>query len=535
MNVLVINGSPKGGKSNTMCLTNAFLKGAGFENAEIINVCSADIKSCLGCFSCWNKTPGKCIINDEMSGILEKIIASDIIIWSFPLYYFSVPGGLKNLIDRQLPMSLPFMSAENESGGHPARYDLSHQKHIIISTCGFWTPKGNYDAVISMFDHFVGRESFDIILCGQGELFRIPELKQRCNSYLEVVALAGGEFASGGISPKTHSELEKPLFPRETFETMADASWNVPQEGDSKAETDDSLSFTKQMAALYNPDGKERVVELFYTDINKTYQMLLSKDGSEVIADGLKEYTTRIETPYSVWRSIARGEISGQEALFQKKYSVEGDFNLMLSWDNLFGGASASNNTSHAPKKGKEKKTDMTLVLLPWIAIWIALAISPKIGGIIGVLVSALLPLLWLRFKAVVYEQISVPLVSALSLSAILGADMQIILPLSYALFGAMWLISSFLKTPLTAYYSANNYGGDSAHNNPLFMHTNRILTAAWGVLYLVSTIWTYFLMGTSLSTYTGLINSICPALMGVFTMWFQKWYPAHWASKSVR
>ena len=179
MNVLVLNGSPKGERSNTMRLTHAFLDGAGWSDAEVIDVAKTDVKGCLGCFSCWDKTPGKCVIKDGMGQILTKMIDADVIIWSFPLYYYSVPGSLKNLIDRQLPLNLPFMAEGTESGGHPARHDLSHQRHLVISTCGFWTPEGNYEAVISMFDHFFGKSNYTTIFCGQGELFRIPEVKAR--------------------------------------------------------------------------------------------------------------------------------------------------------------------------------------------------------------------------------------------------------------------------------------------------------------------------------------------------------------------
>jgi len=93
-----------------------------------------------------------------------------------------------------------------------------------------------------------------------------------------------------------------------------------------------------------------------------------------------------------------------------------------------------------------------------------------------------------------------------------------------------MWIISAFTKIPLTAHYSAAHYGGENALSNPIFMKTNRILTAAWGGLYLITPIWTYILMGTVFSSYIGFINTILPALMGVFTVWFQKWYPARWA-----
>jgi len=128
MKILIINRSPSGERSNTMVLTRAFLEGAGWSEAEIIHVAEANVGGCSGCFSCWAVTPGQCVIQDDMDSILPKLIAADAIIWSFPLYYYSVPGQLKNLIDRQLPLNLPEMTEGSQSGDHPSRYDLSHQR-----------------------------------------------------------------------------------------------------------------------------------------------------------------------------------------------------------------------------------------------------------------------------------------------------------------------------------------------------------------------------------------------------------------------
>ena len=103
MNILVINGSPKGERSNTWQLTKAFLAGMR-ESGEALEIRELEagrmnIHPCLGCFSCWNKTPGQCCITDDMGQVIEKLLWADVTIWSFPLYYFSVPGPLKNLID----------------------------------------------------------------------------------------------------------------------------------------------------------------------------------------------------------------------------------------------------------------------------------------------------------------------------------------------------------------------------------------------------------------------------------------------------
>ena len=54
-------------------------------------------------------------------------------------------------------MVLPFMVKDAESGSHPARYDMSNKRNVLISTCGFYTTEENYDAVISMFNHLLGK------------------------------------------------------------------------------------------------------------------------------------------------------------------------------------------------------------------------------------------------------------------------------------------------------------------------------------------------------------------------------------------
>lgn len=553
MKILAINGSPKGKRSNTWRLTCAFLEGITIQEEnggaqapeiETLNIGSLNIKPCLGCFSCWSKTPGECCIHDDMQGVIDKILWADVVVWSFPLYYFGLPGQLKTLIDRQLPMSLPFMCTETESGGHPSRYDMSGKRTVVISTCGFYTAQGNYDCVTSLYDRLCGKGGYTAIFCGQGELFRVKELSERTDEYLSWVKKAGQEFASGGISGETRGKLDRNLFPRDVFEAMADASWGVGESGEKE---DPSLVFTRQMAALYRKEswhGHDAVLDMNYTDIGKVYRITLGQRGSRVevepedgFADG---FTTRINTSFDVWRSIASGEIAGDEALMKHLYSVEGDFDLMMHWDDFFGAASSAGaNNSDAlegansgdegnSKSASEPKTNMLLLLIPWIVFWVVASIDGFWGSLVSVAVCVLLPVLMHRTKATLYDQVSGLGVGACSVALLAGASPILVIPVSYLLFGLMWTVSCFLKVPLTAHYSKNGYNGEAALRNPIFMRTNRILTAAWGVLYLVTPIWTYFIMQTDAASYVGAINSVLPALMGVFTAWFQKWYPRH-------
>lgn len=544
MNVLLINGSPKGKNSNSLKLAYSFIEGLKSEYAnngkeisiEELHVASMNIDACKGCFTCWKKTPGICCIKDDMQTVIGKQLEADIILWSFPLYYFSVPGILKNLIDRQLPMSLPFMSSREDgygSGSHDSRYNMEGKRHVLISTCGFYSAEGNYDSVLRMFDHFLGKGNYETIFCGQGELFRVKELSARTEEYLAAVKVAGAEYAETGmISAKTDAVLRTLLYPREVFEKMADASWGINRTTGEKEPED--LVFTRLMAALYNKsayDGKERVLEIHYTDLNHIYQIRLGKEGSEVVADGSLTSTTRIDTPFAVWSAISRGEIGGAEALGKQMYTVSGDFSLMIDWDKFFGSRAAVDKAETASSDTTEqKKPTMAAMLIPWITFWIAVSINPAPGAVIALTVAAAIPLLMRNHKLVIWDRISIFAVAILSAAANITGNGDVPTNAGYLIFGLFWLISCLTKEPLCAAYVKYSYGGESARQNPLFMRTNYILAAAWGLLYVLTAIWTFLFRSAGIANTIIIVNNLIPVLMGLFTLWFQKWYPARMA-----
>ncbi|MEE0553982.1 MAG: NAD(P)H-dependent oxidoreductase, partial [Clostridia bacterium] len=497
---------------------------------------SMNIDACKGCFTCWKKTPGICCIKDDMQTVIGKQLKADIILWSFPLYYFNVPGILKNLIDRQLPMSLPFMSSREDgygSGSHDSRYNMEGKRHVLISTCGFYSAEGNYDSVLRMFDHFLGKGNYETVFCGQGELFRVKELSARTEEYLAAVKVAGAEYAETGmISAKTDAVLRTLLYPRDVFEKMADASWGIHRTTGEKQPED--LVFTRQMAALYNKsayDGKERVLEMHYTDLNHTYQIRLGKEGSEVVADGSLTSTTRIDTPFAVWLAISRGEIGGAEALGKQMYTVSGDFSLMIDWDKFFGnpaaGDEAETNSSISPE---QKKPTMAAMLIPWITFWIAVSINATTGAVIALTVAAAIPLLMRNHGLVIWDRLSIFAVAILSAAANITENGDIPTNAGYLIFGLFWLISCLTKEPLCAAYVKYSYGGESARQNPLFMRTNYILAAAWGLLYVLTAAWTFLFRNAGIANTIIIVNNLIPVLMGLFTLWFQKWYPARMA-----
>lgn len=98
--VLILSGSPrKGGNSDILC--DEFMKGALKNGNEVekIFVCEKKISPCTGCYYCKDHG-GRCVFNDDMADILQKIIDCDVLVLSSPVYFYSICSQLKAVIDR---------------------------------------------------------------------------------------------------------------------------------------------------------------------------------------------------------------------------------------------------------------------------------------------------------------------------------------------------------------------------------------------------------------------------------------------------
>ena len=102
-NILIISSSIRN-KSNSEILAQQALQGALAigNNAELITLKDKDIRFCKGCLAC-QKTM-KCVIKDDVSEMLEKVKAADIVVFATPIYYYELSGQLKTLLDRLNPL-----------------------------------------------------------------------------------------------------------------------------------------------------------------------------------------------------------------------------------------------------------------------------------------------------------------------------------------------------------------------------------------------------------------------------------------------
>lgn len=231
MNVLIINGSPKGERSNTMWLTNAFVSGFPEEaRVKTITLRDKDIHPCMGCFSCWTKTPGQCAVKDDMQEIYQDILEADIIIESFPLYFAGMPSRMRMMTERCLLFTKRYEGSPEDTFHsilEMEEHSLKNKKLVVISSCGYVSMDTMFEALLKEYDLICGAGNYTTILCAQGELLQAGSRTRQVINYLEEVKNAGQEFyKTGEISEDRTLMLEKQMVSPQTFEILIKRYWS---------------------------------------------------------------------------------------------------------------------------------------------------------------------------------------------------------------------------------------------------------------------------------------------------------------------
>jgi len=141
MKVIAVNGSPRKGRNTYTLLQNA-LKGAASMGAqtEMVNLYELDFKGCIGCLGCKRKdgNPGRCVVKDALTPILDSINGCDALILGSPIYIDEVTGEFRSFFER---LTFQYISYDKMGG-------LLFPRHI--KTAFFFTtncPENAYDMV----------------------------------------------------------------------------------------------------------------------------------------------------------------------------------------------------------------------------------------------------------------------------------------------------------------------------------------------------------------------------------------------------
>ena len=97
--------------------------GRGYE-IEAVDCLDADVIPCTGCGSCSLRTPGACVVKDDMQGIFRALVASDLLVLATPVRFGSYCAQLKKVVDRFQPLMVPIYTVRDDEMHFSGRYDL---------------------------------------------------------------------------------------------------------------------------------------------------------------------------------------------------------------------------------------------------------------------------------------------------------------------------------------------------------------------------------------------------------------------------
>jgi multimeric flavodoxin WrbA len=156
-----------------------------------------------------------------MQDLYPKLREADLWVFGTPVYFDGVSGPMKNLMDRLVPLILPFVELRNGHCAHARRAGSKAGKVALVSNCGFWETD-NFDPLLMHMKAFcrtVGREFAGALIRPCGETFKgLLELKRPVQDILEAAESAGRKLAQEGrMTQEILNGVSREITPLDRF------------------------------------------------------------------------------------------------------------------------------------------------------------------------------------------------------------------------------------------------------------------------------------------------------------------------------
>lgn len=346
MKVLALNSSPRtGGQSKTELMLNHLVEGmqaAGAE-VEVVNLREKNIEYCIGCYTCWTQTPGKCLHKDDMTReLFPKWIDSDLAVYATPLYNFTLNAEMKAFIERTLPFLEPFIEKQGMHSAHPLRH--TPPDAVVLSVAGF-IEMSVFDQLSQYVQFLLGRHNrlwAEIYRPAAEILSRDEDAKE---AILAATVQAGRELVNARhVSAETLQKIQQPFVDYETFALTSNVFWQTciaegvtPKEFRAKNMVPRPNSMESFMAIFpiglnrdAAGDGKKSVQFNFTGEANDSCTFIIEKDIVSAAQGPTEKPDITIETPFELWMDIMTRKADGQQMFMEQKYTVSGDLELMI-------------------------------------------------------------------------------------------------------------------------------------------------------------------------------------------------------------
>lgn len=102
------------------------------ENTKYIDLSQLRTANCMGCFGCWTKTPGRCVIRDDATRVYPYIAKSDTVLYVSRIKYGGYDTTMKTMLERAIPVQQAFIRTHKGETHHVQR-DVKPKNATIVA------------------------------------------------------------------------------------------------------------------------------------------------------------------------------------------------------------------------------------------------------------------------------------------------------------------------------------------------------------------------------------------------------------------
>ncbi|MCA1961326.1 MAG: flavodoxin family protein [Desulfomonile sp.] len=231
MNIIVINAAPRMETGNTQVILLPFVDGLRSTGAQVdlVFLNRLKIERCCGCFTCYAKTPGKCVHTDDIPELMERIRVSEALVLATPVYIDGMTALAKTFIDRLVTFMDPHFIEVDGEVRHPLRWEFPN-KIFLVSVCGFPGVE-NFDPLLlymkRMAKNFHATFAGTLLRPATFSVLMGRKYPDQVQAVLDAVRAAGVEFAcDGGVSRSTIEAAAADICSMRELVDTANAYWD---------------------------------------------------------------------------------------------------------------------------------------------------------------------------------------------------------------------------------------------------------------------------------------------------------------------
>ncbi len=140
------------------------------DSIKFIDLSSLEIANCVGCFGCWTKTPGKCVIRDDAVKIYPDIAKSDTLLYISRLKYGGYDTVMKTMLERAIPVQQAFLRILNGEIHHVQREVVPKKATIIAYGAMDREERDVFEHLVERNAYNMNFESYQVIFSEESQL-----------------------------------------------------------------------------------------------------------------------------------------------------------------------------------------------------------------------------------------------------------------------------------------------------------------------------------------------------------------------------